>query len=754
MRRRDTASVGFAIAALFVSVFAVGGVPRWAQAIVAFLLAAALVPQMRSRRVLDRMSPLMVLLGIAGALTLIQLLPLGGLADALQPIGSRLRADGTALLDVSSTSAVTLDAPATLRGLAYIAILLAVAALVLRASVSERGRFRVLGVVSIVCGLTALVSGIHAVIGAERLFGLYAPKSAHPALLGPLLNDNHLGCLMAIGTVVAVGLAMYGRQASWARAAWLGNAALCGAATGASESRGALIALGVGLLTAVAIRLGQRLTGADANPQRRSQFVTSALPIAVVAICTIVVVIYMTAGSVTEELTKTTLEEASKPMSKFEAWHSARGLVEESPWLGIGRGALEPTFTRVHPASSLATYAYLENEYIQAIVDYGIPGAFLLGVAGVWVMVTALRRWREGPLAAGALGALAAVLIQSNVDFGVELIGVAVPVVAIAATMTFVPLREVSGRKLLVSRFIRPAQIAALVGVGLLMLSSLTTTLAEDHEALKAPNVTAAEIRESVARHPLDYYGYAIAAQQALKADDKRAISLLNHAMRLHPTHSGLHLLAARLLLRGKRLDQATIEYSAAIRGTQNPKPLLAEIVRELPPNLAAVAIPIDYPLIDAVLLMLGELNRRDIAALVAQRMLDRNTSVHTCELFFSIAAETRDPKVIALARQRCRDFDPGVDMRMQLARTLVEARAFTEVVELLRDVEDWPGRIDQKISAWLVLCDAHIALQRWDDATRCLRRLQTSGYVDESALAEVARRFDDIQQAKTKLTP
>src|SRR6185369_6190725 len=114
------------------------------------------------------------------------------------------------------------------------------------------------------------------------------------------------------------------------------------------------------------------------------------------------------------------------------------------PWVGVGRGAFEAAFTRVHPASGLASYSHLENEYLQAVVDWGVIGALALGLLAIWVAVAAVKRWRDGPLAAGALGALTVVAIQSNVDFGVEFLGLAAPMTAVAAALTYVPLREVS----------------------------------------------------------------------------------------------------------------------------------------------------------------------------------------------------------------------------------------------------------------------------------------------------------------------
>src|SRR5262245_6401448 len=111
MRLRESASVGFGVAALTASIFILGGATRWGQALVAVLVAGSLVPFAWSRRSLQRPSPLIVVLAIAWLLTLIQLLPLpGGVLDVLQPVGNGYRDDGAALLGLSPWRAITLDA--------------------------------------------------------------------------------------------------------------------------------------------------------------------------------------------------------------------------------------------------------------------------------------------------------------------------------------------------------------------------------------------------------------------------------------------------------------------------------------------------------------------------------------------------------------------------------------------------------------------------------------------------------------------
>ena len=55
------------------------------------------------------------------------------------------------------------------------------------------------------------------------------------------------------------------------------------------------------------------------------------------------------------------------------------------------------------------------------------------------------------------------------------------------------------------------------------------------------------ELRAAAERHPLDYYVYAQASQQLARTGNRvEAIKLLNHALRLHPTHPGLHRIPRR----------------------------------------------------------------------------------------------------------------------------------------------------------------------------------------------------------------
>ncbi|HEU4729807.1 MAG TPA: O-antigen ligase family protein, partial [Kofleriaceae bacterium] len=472
MRPRDRISLAIGGAALLVSVLAIGGALRWTQAVVAVLVAGALAAQLGSRRRLDHVSPIVILLGIAIALTAIQLIPLpDAVLDALTPRGNELRSDGAQIAGTAPWHTISLDPAGTLRALAMLVTLLGFALLGLRVAASERGRYLVLAGVAVTAGLAAAVTGVHTLLNADMLYGVYAPHHATPLILGPLLNANHLGGLMAIGAVVAVGLVFYQRQAVQLRVLWVVIAIGCSATAMASLSRGANLALGLGVVSTIAILFAGRIGAPPTERSRPRQALVNDVPIAIVIAFGLAVAVYTSAGKVADQLDNTSITELEQPLSKYAAWRSSIQLVEEAPWVGIGRGALEPVFTRVHEPSAYITFSHLENEYIQAVVEWGVPGAIVLGLVFAWCVASALRRWRDGPLAAAAIGACAAILFQSSVDFGIELLGVAVPALLVATTLLGGRLRE---SRLPAVVAARGALIAALAGSAAVLMWSGT----------------------------------------------------------------------------------------------------------------------------------------------------------------------------------------------------------------------------------------------------------------------------------------
>jgi hypothetical protein len=465
--------------------------------------------------------------------------------------------------------------------------------------------------------------------------------------------------------------------------------------------------------------------------------------------------VYTSAGKVADQLENTSLVELGHPLSKYEAWHSAFQLVGESPWVGIGRGAIEPVFTRVHAASAFVTFSHLENEYVQAVVEWGIPGAVLVGLALAWCIRTAVQRWRDGPLAAAAIGACAAILFQSSVDFGIELLGIAVPVVLVATTLLGVRLRE---SRALGPRLARAAVVLALVAAAAVLALPVSRSVQEDHDRLahaaEPGSGELAALHDGLERHPLDYLGYGGAAAVMWRTGDPRAVKLLNHALTLHPTHPGLHRLAANMLIASGRPAQAAVEYALALRGTLAPDHLIAEIVTLLPDaDLAAAAIPVDAversgPILHA----LNTQHRDDVAERWLLRVIQGpQHDLAVIDHLYRLALERGDLAIAEQAARRRLAESRTAESRILLARVLFKRAQFDQVLNDLADVSTWTGRLDQRAEAWLLVCDAQIEKRAWDPALECLHKLDGSGTIPPGDRAGIVQRLAIVDEHRTR---
>src|SRR5262249_14712592 len=153
------------------------------------------------------------------------------------------------------------------------------------------------------------------------------------------------------------------QRSGW-RAAWVVTSVACTCVALLSESRGAVVSLAIGIVVTGTLLISRRL-GDVAREGRRRTLSTGYLPTLIVLALGFGLAVYSSAGGVAEQLGRTTLGELDHTTSKFAAWKSAPELVHESPWVGVGRGAVEPVFTHVFSATAYATFGHLENEYIE-----------------------------------------------------------------------------------------------------------------------------------------------------------------------------------------------------------------------------------------------------------------------------------------------------------------------------------------------------------------------------------------------------
>jgi len=727
VKRRDRLALIFCIVAVGLSVFIIGGAERWGQALVGLSGAGALLTVLLSRRRFDGKPILLIALFTAIGWTAFQCIPLpDGLVSSLSPTLDAIRDDGLKLVGATAPSTLSMDLSASLRVLAMLLALSSIAYVALWLAGSEKGRYALISSVAGIAIIAGVVSAAHKLFDAHSLYGLYTPHQSSTPIMGPLLNPNHLGCLMAVGAILSTALTFYRKQTSVRRALWAVGACTCLAVTMATLSRGAAIGLAIGVFVLLASLFLQKAAQTRGSHSRRERFLSTTLPIGVIVVCSLALSIYVGAGGVVQQLENTSFREVSSPNSKFAAWRSSTELVEESPWVGVGRGAFEAVFPRVHPGSGFTIFSHPENEPVEWVVEWGVPATLVLFAMIGWMLFVCFRRWRDGPLAAGAMGALAAVAFQSNFDFGIELLGIAAPIIVVAATLSYVPVVEMSARRLPSSRLFRGIHVAAVLAGVVLLLSPVTTTLEEDHLAVyAAPSMD--RVIAAIGRHPMDYFGYAILAEQRVHENATDAVNVLNHALRLHPSHSGLHLIAARLLARVGRLPQAGAEYSTALRHTWNQHQIIEELIKVLPAQGVPDALPLSLE-VEPTVRILVDSNRADLAMAWLQQVVTYAPRIDAAQTLYSLASKQRDLGAAEhSARVWCR-LARSSQCELALARVLDQESKPADVVSTLGDVGHWQGLQRDQVEAWLMVCDAHLKLDQLDEARKCLERLETSG--------------------------
>ena len=134
-----------------------------------------------------------------------------------------------------------------------------------------------------------------------------------------------------------------------------------------------------------------------------------------------------------------TLGRAEAVASRWPLWQDAATLVPKTWGVGAGGGSfasLEGTARRANRAGAVFAYDSAHNEYLEAVIEGGLPRLALTLLLAAGPLVVIGRGYRErhhrtaGPYLLGAWFGLAALALHSAVDFGVHM-----PAVAVAAAV-------------------------------------------------------------------------------------------------------------------------------------------------------------------------------------------------------------------------------------------------------------------------------------------------------------------------------
>lgn len=580
---------GLWLGVLFGSVLLLGGVLPWSLWCLAVLALCALLLTSR-RRQLKMGAGAWVLLACAGVAAL-QCLPLPrGLVALVDPASAAIWERAQQLTRSEGALPFSLDPEATrmevLKALLYAAVWVGAAAL--------RRRWGLRPWLAAIAGLALLCGGLtalHRVLSLTKVYGVYAPDYAHQGSLGPLMNPNTQGGLYVLGAFAAVGLALHQKTSKRQAAVSWGAASTLLALVVVTGSRGALMAIAVGigtLLIAVRQQFALLGGGAKANAVAGGITVVAAFALSVAAMTTTLAA-QLWDGSV----------------EKLQLWLWGWELALEHPWLGVGRGAFGADVARVAAVPGEVVFIHAENWVVEWLAGFGlvVGGALVFAlVRGLWPKAAPDRRWQPSDWA--LYSGLVAVTAQNLTDLSFEVPGLAVPFVfAFAASSERT--KGPSSRSQVTSKStwkrLEPGwALATLLGLGALwtMVSPVTLAHRERKQLSERfwgpPQMlpTLDEISRAVRRHPADAHLLRLGAQRLLYEEPARGIAWLNASLLQAPRAGRTYLLLGQTLARLGRTDQALVSLREAAQHAKELSPTVAALARRWSKDHVLRAVP------------------------------------------------------------------------------------------------------------------------------------------------------------------
>jgi hypothetical protein len=653
---------------------------------------------------------------------------------------------------------MTLDVGRTLAELAKLGAYAAFfAAAVTYASRPDRRRALVLAVAG-VATLVAIIGLAQAALGTTRVLFFYDQQQQHwgPPVRGTFVNANNFGALMALGAASTLVLGL--RERRW-RFPALAATLIINLAVVFSLSRSGIAGTMLAQLLTFALDRVQLWRSADQEgARRRSAFL-------IVALALIALALVIGASRLRSEISKTTLAELDVPTSKYQAWRHATELVVDYPWVGVGRGAFDQAFTRVSEVSGKVRYPYVENSWLQVVVDWGVPAALLLFLLAGWSAVLALRRLGEDPLAIGAAAGLAALAVHDVVDFSVDIPGVALPALALLAVIFGRTTRdpERGRRRLLVHpvAYLAPASLVTVMALG-----AFFPTPSAEAEALAAvtrdPEVPVERVlmvaRAAQRRHPSDYFLHALVAERLARDEHPSTIRWLNHAIYLNPRYPDTHVIAAELLARNGRKPQALLEYRTAAASARNPRDVWERVLARYPAldDLVA-ACPEDAGLLALLAKWLDGKGRALDAEAVYLRVMAMDPRQLRAASELASRAIARGDKDLAAQRVAAvLAIDDGPGPQLLRARERILAGDLDTAARILAHLLD---RSAVGLEVELALCDALARAGRGEDGRNRLKNVERHWALDRAGRirlhetrAEIERRDGNEHQYQWEL--
>ena len=558
-RPRGGATAGFALIALAVvaSVFAFGAQHTPVMLLVAVCAAAAAVLLPNQRTPLPSLA-----LAMLSAYTLLQIVPLPfGWVATLSPTSAEVWRGALSPFREPIPRFVTLsvDPAATaleaLKWAAYACLYSAV-----RGFQARRGSRALATLLFATAVAVALVTLLHGVLDAPRIYGFFTPKDPYRWTRGPLVNGNNLAGYLNLGLFTAAGLFLSQKRApvNWPFIAGIPILAGSVLLTG---SRAGVLALGMGTLLIAWASYRQSPAGTAGRV---------ALGIGGVAVFAGIWAAALAGPELWANLT------ARDVAAKLQGFRWSLGMIRDYPFFGVGRGAFETAFQPYRQTLGrdwTMVFAHAENLPIDWVAEWGVPVGVAAMGAAAWFARRPLRRALRDPLSAGLMIGLAVLCLQNLADFGLELCGVMVAaIVAFAAADEAATLESPT-----TLRTVALPGLAAIVALAVVLLTGATPVQIERHRVLAAysewerskskdPSGILPVLHGAMLSHPGEAYFPLLGASVAIRTERENPLPFLGRALERSPLDGNVHLTLGHVLAKRGNRRQAMLHFRLAAR--------------------------------------------------------------------------------------------------------------------------------------------------------------------------------------------
>jgi hypothetical protein len=548
---------------------------------------------------LRRIPPPAWVLGALGAYTLLQSIPL---PIALLKLLSPLAADAWArsLLPFHESvrvGSISLDPGASsLEAAKWFGY--AVAFSLAGSFGRRRGATPVVALVFASALCVALATLGHRLVGATRVFGIYAADfGPSRAQIGPILNPNCLAGYLVLGALCGLGF-MLSSASLGPRWLWgIGTAVIAGV-TVLSVSRGGVAALLFGIVLFAIFSSRARI--ARERARRLKWYDWAGIGTALLAAGVFSV---MGVDASWRELLQ-------KDTDKLKMWSWVVPMIRDFPLFGVGRGAFESVFPAYKPVANNLVYSHPENLVAQWLCEWGV----LVGLVAFGLFAWLLRPSRLGLgrnlAASGALIGVAALILQNLVDFGLELFAPALAVAVLLGACWGQSRGEPGATRSSVAPSMAPGVVLVcciFLSVGLAIargrspVASERLALQNQYRRLSVEDGGAvkdmwAALHTAIERHPAEPFFPRLGAALAVRLRTVEPMPWIDRSLERSLVDSRTHWILASALYRYNRLPQAllearlSVEYDGSLAATVGAavahwSPRLEDIERAAPPG-------------------------------------------------------------------------------------------------------------------------------------------------------------------------